>query len=145
MKHQPNFHNSPDGGFTLIEILISMLLLSIVILGTTAMQVVAIRSNQKSAAMLVASTLAQSRIEKFFADPMPAANFQETLGNSCNGGAENCCFKYDGQPEACSEEFFFQREVTVTQNGVGFDINVVITWQDAETSRNLTLAAFKNP
>lgn len=52
-------------GFTLIEVLIALFVLTIGILGMMVMQTTAINSNARASSMTIASNIATDRIEKF--------------------------------------------------------------------------------
>lgn len=52
-------------GFTLLEVMIALVILSIGMLGLTALQVIAMRSNAFSSEMTYATMLAENRLEAF--------------------------------------------------------------------------------
>ena len=63
---------SGDAGFTLLEVLISMLLLTIVMVGLAGLQLTTIRTVTASRGTSEAERLAQSRIERFQGMAFPA-------------------------------------------------------------------------
>jgi type IV pilus assembly protein PilV len=65
-------------GFTLIEVLIAMALLSFGLLSVASMQVVAIRVNTSSQRLTLATTLVQDKVEELMALPFTHADLVDT-------------------------------------------------------------------
>lgn len=53
-----------EGGFTLLEVMIALVVLAIGLLGLASLQIMAIKGNSYGQQMTVASTLAQSQLEQ---------------------------------------------------------------------------------
>ena len=60
---------SRAAGFSLIEVLIAMVILSIGVLGVTGLQLMSKRNNQDSVQQIRAASLAQELVERMRADP----------------------------------------------------------------------------
>ncbi|MFK5950519.1 MAG: prepilin-type N-terminal cleavage/methylation domain-containing protein [Methylococcales bacterium] len=71
-------------GFTLIEILIALVILSVGILGVGAMQLTSIKGNSKARQISEASNLAADRIELFMTLDYDAATFADADGDGTN-------------------------------------------------------------
>jgi type IV pilus assembly protein PilV len=63
MKGRPN----GEGGFTLLEVIIAISVLTIGLLAVASMQIAAIRGNDNASHITEATTLAQDRLEKLLA------------------------------------------------------------------------------
>ena len=65
MKHQPNWKRSgPRGGFTLIEVMIAISILSFGLLGLAAMQLYAMQGRSSGRHSTFAATLAQTHMDE---------------------------------------------------------------------------------
>ncbi len=64
-----------ETGFTLIEVLIALLVLSVGLLAMNTMQVMAVRTNTVASSMTTANSLAQGMVDRFRSDPSNVANF----------------------------------------------------------------------
>lgn len=80
-------HKHNDKGFTLIEIMITMVILSIGLLAVAQMQINAVQGNSVSMGMSEASNLAHNHIETLAALDYNNANFLNDVdGDGANGG-----------------------------------------------------------
>jgi type IV pilus modification protein PilV len=124
-------HNGKSGrsaslnsnGFTLIEVLVAMGILSIAILGLAVGATSVIKGNQSSYATAIAVNLAQDKLEELKARPASLAS----------GGPVTDT--YDGQT--------YSRSWTVTNNSPisGMKrIDVTVTWTDYQT-KTVTLSS----
>jgi type IV pilus modification protein PilV len=75
-----------DGGFTLLEVMIALVILSVGLLGLAALQLVAIKGNAFSSEMTYATMLAQQHAEilksRAFTDSDLTAGDHSAIGNS---------------------------------------------------------------
>jgi type IV pilus assembly protein PilV len=68
-----------QGGFTLLEVMIALVVLAIGLLGLASLQIMAIKGNSYGQQMTVASTLAQSQLEQLRRTTLVAGNFGDTV------------------------------------------------------------------
>ena len=109
-----------DGGFTLVEILVALLLLTIVMTGTLALHLTTIRASSDSRTISAASAVAQSRLESFHSREFTAITL---IAN------EQMCFNYDTtRVGTCTDAHFFERITNVTANGLNFVCAVEVRW-----------------
>ena len=142
-----------QAGFTLIEVLISVLVLSVGMLGVAAMQALGVRYTQNSYMLSIATQQAQDMAERMRANP--AQMFDET-----NGYYNSITTTYSGTPPNCntstctaleraqsdhaqwttSNVALFGNSGSVQRVGETFQVN--ITWQDINeaSAKNFTLS-----
>jgi type IV pilus assembly protein PilV len=90
MLNMPDSHGrNRDGGFTLIEALVAVLVLSIGLLGLAGLQATSLRTNQDAYFRSQATILARSMMDELRAqrDDSLAGGFNTTLGESYTAGA----------------------------------------------------------
>ena len=75
LKHLRHTPGSPDGGFTLIEVLIALLVLSIGLLGLAALQVTGLRETQMARMRTQAVLLTYDMADRMRANTNQAANY----------------------------------------------------------------------
>lgn len=107
-----------DRGFTLVELLVSMMLSMVGLLGLMGLQLVAIRGNGASRNFTEATALAQDRLETVQSIQLASlTNLSET-----NLGAT---------PNAPVAQKIYSRQTTVTFPAAGqANITVDVSWQD---------------
>jgi len=127
------------GGFTLVEILIAMLLLTVVLAGVLAMQVTALRASGDSRASSSAMVLASSRIEQY------RALDYATLAGSLPLPVEVTCFGFDTQPDPSCTNAFFTRTAVVSPTGIGVAIAVTVQWGTKDGGRQFTMTMERTP
>jgi prepilin-type N-terminal cleavage/methylation domain-containing protein len=135
-----------ENGFTLIEVMIAIVVLSIGIFSTYHMQVSSIQGNANASRLTGASTLALDQIEQIlswdFADPR--FNNNENITPTApvvipNSPADNSRVSgihtvyWDGTP----------RLDPVNGQQVGIDVQVHVTWADKNQQRVVTMLATK--
>lgn len=114
----------PNNGFTLIEVMLTLVILSIGILAMARLQIAAIRGNALSQRMTTAASVAEGKIEQLkntpFADIQPESSTKVTASN-----------------------LNFTREVTVTNNSPMANtktVSVIVTWKDRLKTYTVPLA-----
>ena len=116
-----------DAGFTLIEILIAMFILSFGLLSLASMQIVAIRVNTASSSLTSGSTLVQDKIEALMAlqfdnadlaDPTPVGTFQ--------------CYPEPAPPKGYSLTWCVDNDATPPTVKT---INIEAAWHDGKQPR----------
>ena len=114
----------PNNGFTLIEVMLTLVILSIGILAMARLQIAAIRGNALSQRMTTAASVAEGKIEQLknapFADIQAESPTQVTASN-----------------------LNFTREVTVTNNSPMANtktVSVIVTWKDRLKTYTVPLA-----
>jgi len=120
-------------GFTLIEIMVAMLLLTILIVGAMATQISTIRTSSDARTSTSAVSIAQSRLEEFRS--LPYANLAAL-------GPEIAYFNYDTSPNLASS--FFTRTTTVAQSAEGWLMTVVVQWT-AQNPQQITMITERTP
>lgn len=121
-------HRMSHGGFTVIEVLVSMAIFSIAILGLAVGATSVIRANQKSYLSTIATNLAQQQLEQLKS---------RTLANvtTCSSNCDN--------PVPTYQNVAFTRTWTVTANtpaaGVT-QIAVTVQWTDY-TNHTVTITS----
>jgi type IV pilus modification protein PilV len=109
-----------ENGFTLVEILIAVMVLAIAFLAMYQMQAMAIRGNETSNQVTVATILAQDRMEQI-------RNATYDNVTSTNFPTEN----YGTIPNFSQ----FRREITITENGRIKTVRVSVLWKVVRTFR----------
>ena len=109
---------SIEAGFTLIEIMIALVVLSVGLIALAGLQISAIRGNSFSKRMTTAVSIANDRIEQI--KNTPYANIQS-----------------EPSTQVTASNLNFARQVTVTNNNPlpnTKTINVTVTWKDGSKS-----------
>ena len=78
--------NNNQNGFTLIEVLIAIALLTIGILGAAAMQIASLEGNSNAIRITQASTWAENRLEILMARPYAHADLADLSNTGVNAG-----------------------------------------------------------
>jgi prepilin-type N-terminal cleavage/methylation domain-containing protein len=133
---------APDGGFTLLEVLMALLIGMIGLLGTVAVQQTVLRATASANDAQIATRLATQRIEQFsvaFTYPGPPVVIDELAPRAAATGAQNkwstpeyldasggCPSGTGSWTAACR----WKREWKVTNLGAGlpYDISVRVTY-----------------
>ena len=135
--HSPT--DTRQEGFTMVEILVSLLLLTIVMAGTLSLQLAAMRASHESRAVSTAMMLGQRSMERFRAErcdttscPVPTTAIE--------------CFDRAGQGAVCGSTGVVYTSTTVyaaTANGVRADVTV--QWDSREGAQQLALSTERWP
>lgn len=150
---------SNQKGFSLIEVLIAMTILSIGILGTTQLQISFMQSNAKARIMTVGTAKAQEMIEELASLRYNAAVFVDDDGDGTGQDANNDGVDDDGgnfgldhtgpvgstdaadqivlpNPAEPNDRYTFYWNVAVNHPAAGLKtINVIVQWPD---EKNIT-------
>ncbi len=145
-------HEARDGrssaGFTIIEVMIAMLLLSIMMVGMAAMQVTVLRTSASSRQTTMATQIAQSRLEEFRIRPVTLL-IPTAL-------ASDGCLSYDGVVVACAPATtYFTRELGIFSAGgticgqpvigAGLGVQVNVRWTDTNGPQIISLCLERTP
>jgi type IV pilus modification protein PilV len=109
-----------EKGFTLVEILVAVMVLAIAFLAMYQMQAMAVRGNETSNQVTIATMLAQDKMEQ-----IRNANYDDVT--SANFPTEN----YGSVPNFSQ----FRREVAITVNGRIKTVRVTVLWKVVRTYR----------
>jgi type IV pilus assembly protein PilV len=126
-----------QGGFTLVEVLIAISILTVGLLAVGTMQISAIRGNGLSDNTTIALTLAEDKMEDLLGKSY--TNGDLTNGNHVEGNIDE-----SGQPGG-----FFRRTWNVTDNvpptaPTDFkEITMTVSW--ADNKHHVSLASIKRP
>jgi type IV pilus assembly protein PilV len=102
MKH-PIRRSRNAGGFTLIEILVAIVILSIGLLGVAALQVASLRESKNSLQSSQAMALAYSLADAIRANPAGAVYYKLAAGTAADSGAPPPC-STASKPTPCSAQ-----------------------------------------
>jgi len=115
-------------GFTLLEVMITSVILAVGLLGLAALQIVAIKGNSFGQQMSVASTLAQNQLEQLRQIPYTS------LSNGSSDG-------FDTYTDAANGVTYNRvwQAVTDVSHPNWLKLNVTINWTGPTTGSSITL------
>ena len=121
-------HNTIDllntsSGFTLLETMIALMVLTIGILGIMVMQTTAIQGNARASSMTLASNIAASQIEGFRNTPylaLPAIGADNTINDPTTG--------FPVRVQVAAGPFANSKLITITVTRPGTAGNIVYTY-----------------
>jgi type IV pilus assembly protein PilV len=118
-------------GFTLIEVLISMLVLAFGLLAVASMQVVAIQVNSSGDRLTQGATLVQDKIEELLGLPFN----NPSLADATPVGA---CQSYNepGTPQGYTMDWCVDADAT----GTSKTVNVTATWSNRGQQKSFSLS-----
>jgi prepilin-type N-terminal cleavage/methylation domain-containing protein len=120
-----------EAGFTLIEVLIAMAILSFGMLSLSGMQVVSIRVNMASNRLTEAATLMQDKIEELMSLPFTHASLADTTPvGTCQSYTESA------PPKGYTLVWCVDDDDTGTRKTV----NVTATWYNGKQAKSLPLS-----
>ncbi|MFQ5715742.1 MAG: prepilin-type N-terminal cleavage/methylation domain-containing protein [Nitrospinales bacterium] len=114
---------SNQGGFTLLEVLVSVVILSVGFLGTGALVAGVVQKNQEAKRITAGTTLIQDKIE----------SFKNSSFSSINSGSET---NIDAEGNAGGA---FSRSWTVTTSGNVKTITVTVGWSSKGQTINKSM------
>tara|TARA_R110001583_G_scaffold42202_9_gene134195 strand:+ start:792 stop:1310 length:519 start_codon:yes stop_codon:yes gene_type:complete len=120
--YSANQHPFPEQGFTLIEILVAVLILSLGILGLVGMESLALKSNLSAYHRSQATILAYDLIDKMRANPSGASGdeYHKALPSGVDSGSS--CINYTGSggvPSGCNPPSIAKQDVFNWQQRIG--------------------------
>lgn len=135
-----------SGGFTLLELMISLVVILVGLLGVATMQTQALKTIISGGNVTIANNLARNAAERILKN---SANTGAYAGMNTSSGSRPNCPQLTPQP-VCAQDFTeWQSRVTALPQGVlqvastvGANFNtatVTISWQDAMGSHSVVL------
>ena len=126
-----------DNGFSLIEVIIAIGILSVGILGVATMQATSIRGNAFADDITQATTWGSDRVEKLVCLQWDSALLQDSDGDGVNG-LNDIGFDNDINTQGDSDQPLIQQGVYTIQWNVADDdliadtktVHVIVTWTD---------------
>ena len=126
---------SNQDGFSLIEVMISIVVLSFGLLGVGAMQVSAVRTNSIANKITNASTILQDKIETLMALPFNHADLIDTTDvGLCEPYIELL------PPAGYTVTWCVDNDASGTKK----TIDLAATWQDSNNQKNFTLSFIRS-
>ena len=121
MKVQPSI--GPNAGFTLVESMLTLAIMSVGLLALAGLQITALRGNDLSRRMTTAVSIAEQRLEQL--KNTPYTNIQAEAAS-----------------EVTASNLHFTRQVTVTNGPLPNtkSVSVLVSWQDQSKTHTLPLA-----
>ena len=121
MKVQPSI--GPKAGFTLVESMLTLAIMSVGLLALAGLQITALRGNDLSRRMTTAVSIAEQRLEQL--KNTPYTNIQAEAAS-----------------EVTASNLHFTRQVTVTNGPLPNtkSVSVLVSWQDQSQTHTLPLA-----
>lgn len=152
MKTLPhNTHPSAktsDSGFTLIEVIIALAILTIGILSVNAMQVVSVRGNNTANRLTTAATWATDRAEVLFNKEYDDPDLNDDGGGAANGLAglnDATAATADGNDVSPDGEYTIFWNIAENEPLPNLKtINVIVVRNDLGTQKTLTLSHMKS-
>jgi type IV pilus modification protein PilV len=138
-------------GFTIIEILITLVILSIGMLGLTEISYVAMKGNIVSRQYTIAATLAQDKMEELKNKPYTDSDLSDinTNNNTDLQSTTNTDYQESNIDEKGNPGGIYTRTINIADNipNNGMKtIVVIVTWTDAQQqARKLSLSTIKSP
>jgi len=138
LKRKPN-----DRGFSIIEVMIAISILSIGILALASMQVAAMRGNSFAGGVTEGSTWALDQIEKLMSLPWTDASLQDADLDGA-GGLENIGIDTGTQADADFRVIRGRYAIhwNVADNVVTANtrtVNVIVTWTDHGVQKSVSI------
>jgi type II secretion system protein I len=116
----------PEGGFTLIEVMIAVLLTALTVIGVLGLFRVETRASSVSRRETEAAVLAQDKLEELRTEAAPTTNVT---------GTDNPKDQLSGSTTFWSRSW----TVAVTSDAAVYSIDVTVTWDDNGTTRSVTV------
>ena len=160
-------HNKTNGGFTLIEVMITFAVLSIGLLALASMQTTAIRDNTFSSGLTEPSALAQHKMEEFMLHQYDDSLFDDTDNDGTDQDLDNDGVDDDnGDVDKTDDDFGLWHDTVATADhnenkgdynlfwNVAIDepmlltnkktIRIIVTWNGQERKIHIDFIKFDN-
>jgi len=132
-------HN--EKGFTLLEVIVAISILTIGLLGVASMQVSAIKGNTLAFGVTGATSWASDQIEKLIVLPYDHADLQDTNGDGASG-LENASEATDDNPNPPPThgkyKVYWNVAVDDTADGTK-TLNVIVIWADHGIQKSVSI------
>jgi type IV pilus assembly protein PilV len=125
-----------DNGFTLIEILIAMVVLSFALLAVAGMQVTVIRTNSSSNLLTQGATIAQEKIEELMTLPYNHLNLIDTTPEG-----SFTTYNEPNPPDGYSVQWQVDEGSPIPNNKT---VNVNVLWNSAGNTKSFSLSFVKS-
>ena len=128
-------------GFTLLEVIVAISILTIGLLAVASMQVSAIRGNASAYGITEATSWASDQVEKLIVLAYDHADLQDTDGDG-SSGLENATEATDDNPNPPpvhgKYKVYWNVAVDDTANGTK-TVNVIVTWTDHGIQKRVSI------
>lgn len=138
-----------SAGFSLIEVLVALAVLSIGLLGLAALQVTSIRFNHQSYQRTQATVLIYEVIDRMRANPNGLANYVIAIGAATPSFTQDCATNTCTPAQLATYDLNKWRNSilaaigsqasAIAQNGSQYTITIQWTEQDLQQTQNLTV------
>jgi type IV pilus assembly protein PilV len=125
-----------DKGFTLSEVLVAIVVLSVGLLGLESMHIAAIQVNATASRLTQGTTLAQDRAEQLMALPYTDPLLADTTG-------PGVLTSYTDPNPPTGYTIRWEVDTNVPSVGVK-TINIFVTWKNLKASKSFSLAVQKS-
>jgi type IV pilus modification protein PilV len=128
-------------GFTLLEVIVAISVLTIGLLAVASLQVSAIRGNASAFGITEATSWASDQVEKLIVLPYDHAELQDTNGDG-NSGLENATETTDDNPNPppAHGKYKVYWNVAVDDTAEGTKtVNVIVTWTDHGIQKSVSI------
>ncbi len=130
-----------EKGFTLLEVIVAISILTIGLLGVASMQVSAIRGNASAFGITEATSWASDQMEKLIVLPYDHADLQDTDGDGASG-LENASEATDDNPNPPPThgkyKVYWNVAVDDTADGTK-TVNVIVIWADHGIQKRVSI------
>lgn len=132
-----------EKGFTLLEVLVAIVLLTVGLLGVAAMQAMAIKGNAFAGGVTEATTLAGDRMEYLMTLPYDDLDVEDTDGDG-TAGLDDATAGTADQNRTYNNENGMQYDLywNTVRNAPTADnttIKIIVTWKDRGVQRKVSM------
>ncbi len=146
MKAKRREPSHSQGGFTMAELLVTMLLLTVVLVGLAALQISSVRQVTASQASAEATRLAERRLEYWrnvtigdvAAATTAGTTWQIALNQRVSGSPQMLNVNATGEGDGPYTVREFIEQLTDTQAGLYYQISVQVIWGAQRINRSAT-------
>ena len=132
-------HLTRDKGFSLLEVMVAISILTIGILAVASMQITAVRGNASAENLTEASALVGGRIERLIALPYDDPLLQDTDGDGF-AGLQDATSETSDHSTPDGEKYTVYWNIAADDVAGGTKtISVIVTWPDRMTEGRLSV------